>query len=1044
MAISSNDISILIRCKDEATHVLKEVEKTSKKLGDAFGFVKVGALAGAAGLAAVAGASGLLIKSAIGAAAQMEKYSTQFEVLLGSADAAQARLKELSDFAAKTPFELPEIVQASKLLQTFGGTALATGESLTMVGDMAAASGAQFDEIATWVGRAYTAMASGRPFGEAAQRLQELGLMSGTVRTKLEEMQKTGASGADIWKEFTGSMSGYAGMMDKLSQTFGGLTSTMADSWAALLREFGTPLLGPAKDAVKVLTDFLADPAIISGARALGEAIAGLADKAIAFFSEKTAGAARSVGEALSELAVNLASADVGDFFESLSDPEGALGGLAIALSDLIMAFGQLGISLAQIVAPILPTVTAALVPLMELIAESPTAVSALVAAFIGLKVAMAGLSPQFAAMSAASTMLILNWQGVGAMFEEIGRRMVDALQWAIDQIWKLPFAESILGHKPQLERAATIVADATGMTMKERLDAWRVPIGGAGGDAALAWLQNFSGTMAEGLRQQAAAMSRMISAMTGGPPVGPSEFIGPLQSGAEQAAGVISKVAMALSDASQEMAGLRDQSTRLVPTIDDVSGSLGAGGLGGAAGGAGDAFRGLDADLAALRETMRSTAEAGLGVLNDQILREEDYLASLQGYLDDAQTAHDDLTASINDTTAAMQGWESAALRGTQAFSDASFAISQQQDALQLKINNITLALMDQAEGSNYVSGALSGMAQRLAQSLGMWDQGWRAGHLTVEQVERILAEARDRMSELGIQAQNVNLRENLQLDPLRRELEEMFHPVEEFSFDQIVAGWKGSSKELADYLVLLARNEDYMAKITAAQSVHQAILENLKAAADELSKALDTGIDTVIKSAWEARGDIVVKSIEDAFAAMDRGDKAAAQAALDDANALFARIKALTGGTEAGLFAGIEKVLADTETAINVDVSGMADQVGDDLAKVGVVVQKSTGDILTTLKDSVVFYLETIRNRLDIINDTLVSIPSAQHGGAVLGGGLVAVHPGETIVPVGGRAGGNTIILAPVFNGPVMGDQRQADEFVRRMLPYLKRHVG
>lgn len=158
-----------------------------------------------------------------------EKFTVQFETLLGSTEAAQERIAEYAEFGATTPFELPGVVQAGKLLQTFGGDMLATGETLTMVGDMAASSGAGFQEIAMWVGRAYTAIQSGRPFGEAAARLQELGLLGGPARQAMEDMQKQGASTEEMWTKFTDTMAQFNGMMDKQSQTYEGMTSNLAD-----------------------------------------------------------------------------------------------------------------------------------------------------------------------------------------------------------------------------------------------------------------------------------------------------------------------------------------------------------------------------------------------------------------------------------------------------------------------------------------------------------------------------------------------------------------------------------------------------------------------------------------------------------------------------------------------------------------------------------------------------------------------------------------------------------------------------------------------
>lgn len=276
MALSANDLLLRVgvdvsnlqsgmRTANEAVDSLGTHMETTRGKGESFfsgitgGFAKIGMAA--IGVKALASGVSALATGMVQGNADMETYITQFSVLLGGMDQAKGRMAELAKFAAVTPFNLPEIVRADKLLQTFGGTVLATGQNLTMVGDMAAASGGSYEEVATWVGRAYDAMQSGRPFGEAAQRLQELGLMSGGARAQLEEMQKSGKSGAEMWGVFTASMGKYAGMMEQQASTFSGMMSTVQDDLGALQRTAFEPLFMALKDGLKGVMGFLESPA---------------------------------------------------------------------------------------------------------------------------------------------------------------------------------------------------------------------------------------------------------------------------------------------------------------------------------------------------------------------------------------------------------------------------------------------------------------------------------------------------------------------------------------------------------------------------------------------------------------------------------------------------------------------------------------------------------------------------------------------------------------------------------------------------------------
>lgn len=182
--------------------------------------------------AAAAGVIGVIrgFKAAFDMSNQMEKTEVTFAVLTGSFEKAEERMKSLSTFASQTPFEFEQIANASRLLEKMGGSALATEATLRMVGDMAAAAGTDLDGLANWVGRAYSAIQAGQPFGAAAQRLQELGLLSGKARLKLEEMQKSGASGAEIWAEFEKNMGRFSGTMALQSQTTSGILTTLKDT----------------------------------------------------------------------------------------------------------------------------------------------------------------------------------------------------------------------------------------------------------------------------------------------------------------------------------------------------------------------------------------------------------------------------------------------------------------------------------------------------------------------------------------------------------------------------------------------------------------------------------------------------------------------------------------------------------------------------------------------------------------------------------------------------------------------------------------------
>jgi hypothetical protein len=176
-------------------------------------------------------------------AGALERMTLQFRPLLGSLDRAKERVKELQNFAVKTPFELNEIVEANKMLEVLTQGALSTEKGMTLVGDASSVAGESFSDTARQVGRLYDGLMSGRPVGEATMRLQEMGIISGATRNQIEAMQASNASGIEIWKIMEKQLERNTGAMDEQSKSLEGLQSTSADTQNQMQAGFSTGFL---------------------------------------------------------------------------------------------------------------------------------------------------------------------------------------------------------------------------------------------------------------------------------------------------------------------------------------------------------------------------------------------------------------------------------------------------------------------------------------------------------------------------------------------------------------------------------------------------------------------------------------------------------------------------------------------------------------------------------------------------------------------------------------------------------------------------------
>ncbi len=85
----------------------------------------------------------LVTKNAIESASSFEQNRIAFETMLGSADRAKKLLKDISDFAIKTPFNLPQLVDGAQRLLAYNIEGEKVVETLDMLGNITAGVGTE-------------------------------------------------------------------------------------------------------------------------------------------------------------------------------------------------------------------------------------------------------------------------------------------------------------------------------------------------------------------------------------------------------------------------------------------------------------------------------------------------------------------------------------------------------------------------------------------------------------------------------------------------------------------------------------------------------------------------------------------------------------------------------------------------------------------------------------------------------------------------------------------------------------------------------------
>lgn len=193
----------------------------------------------------------------MGASKQIESLTLQFKPLLKSMDLARKMAKDVFDFGAKTPFTFPDTAAGAKMLQSLTKGQLNNKQGWELVGDAAAVAGESFEATSRYVGRLYDGLMNGRPVGEAAMRLQELGIITGQTRNQIDSMQAANASGNEIWKVVSKDVSRAKGAMKDMEQTLAALESQYSDVQMKLQSGFSDGFMEGEKAGIKASIEMM-------------------------------------------------------------------------------------------------------------------------------------------------------------------------------------------------------------------------------------------------------------------------------------------------------------------------------------------------------------------------------------------------------------------------------------------------------------------------------------------------------------------------------------------------------------------------------------------------------------------------------------------------------------------------------------------------------------------------------------------------------------------------------------------------------------------
>lgn len=178
--------------------------------------------------------------ASVQAAAQMRQYEIAFQTMLKSAEAGTQMLRDLQQFAAETPFDVPGVVSAGQQLMAFGFKAEEIIPMLTNLGDAASSLGLGTEGVSRLAYALGQMQTSGKLNAQDMMQLTSAGISAwdmlaqaaGKTVAEMKDLCSKGAidSKAAVQTIVAGMNEQFGGMMAKTSDEVAGLLANIEET----------------------------------------------------------------------------------------------------------------------------------------------------------------------------------------------------------------------------------------------------------------------------------------------------------------------------------------------------------------------------------------------------------------------------------------------------------------------------------------------------------------------------------------------------------------------------------------------------------------------------------------------------------------------------------------------------------------------------------------------------------------------------------------------------------------------------------------------
>jgi phage tail tape-measure protein len=272
------NLKINITAKDKTQQAFQGVRGRLKGLKDSI-FSVQGALVGLGG--------GLAIRSIVGTGRSIEDLQVRLKQLFGSTEEGAKAFDVMANFAAKVPFSLEQIQQASGNLAVVAGDADQLSKILEITGNVAAVTGLDFATTAEQIQRSFAGgIASADIFRERGVR-DLLGFSAGATVSAEETIK--------AFEKVFGQGGRFGKATDELANTFTGTLSMLGDKLFNFKRDVaGEGFFDQLKKEFKSLNEFI--EANSADFEAVGRAISKTLTVVVKAFAAAVRAVARAVG----------------------------------------------------------------------------------------------------------------------------------------------------------------------------------------------------------------------------------------------------------------------------------------------------------------------------------------------------------------------------------------------------------------------------------------------------------------------------------------------------------------------------------------------------------------------------------------------------------------------------------------------------------------------------------------------------------------------------------------------------------------------------